>query len=440
MRWSVGSARWISDARPDAVASRQGTPGTARSVALVVGGTAAAQLVTVAVTPVLTRIYGPDALGAFASVLAYTGVIGPVAGLCLPIAIVLAPASDVAALARASRLVAAVVAVVAAACVPLFLQGVHRAGVSWSVLAAVVGILVLTAVSAQVVQHELMRERHFALLGTLAVGQAVIFAGLQLLGGALRADASTLVMVSVTYWAGYLVVARSMPTYRRVRMRGGRVRTRLKAIMSRYSDFPRYRAPQVMVNAIGVHAPTLVLGSVVGIQWAAFYLITYRILAAPVQLVGKAISDVLYPQVTALVQTGSSAAALLLRWTLVALGVAIAVAAVVLVGGESAFVLVLGDGWEEVAVLAMALIPWLLGALLCRPAVGAVPALGLQRTYLVTDTVVTSVKTLALCTMLLMGSPVWLALLIWAIISGLGSGLITVLAIRRARAPRPLSY
>ena len=60
-----------------------------RNVVLVVTGTASAQLVTMLLSPIITRLYGPEAYGHMGVFLAIVGVIAPVAALTYPIAIVL---------------------------------------------------------------------------------------------------------------------------------------------------------------------------------------------------------------------------------------------------------------------------------------------------------------------------------------------------------------
>ncbi len=68
-----------------------------RSVMVVASGSAAAQAITMAFSPIITRLYGPEAYGSMGVFMSIAGVASTVAALSYPIAIVL-PRSDVEAL------------------------------------------------------------------------------------------------------------------------------------------------------------------------------------------------------------------------------------------------------------------------------------------------------------------------------------------------------
>jgi O-antigen/teichoic acid export membrane protein len=60
-----------------------------RNVAIVASGTAAAQLIAVAFSPLITRIFGPEAFGLLGVFKALVATLAPIAALTYPIAIVL---------------------------------------------------------------------------------------------------------------------------------------------------------------------------------------------------------------------------------------------------------------------------------------------------------------------------------------------------------------
>src|SRR5699024_8319031 len=60
-----------------------------RNVFLLASGTAAAQIITVLVSPIITRLYGPEAYGVLGTFTAMANIIIPIAALTYPIAIVL---------------------------------------------------------------------------------------------------------------------------------------------------------------------------------------------------------------------------------------------------------------------------------------------------------------------------------------------------------------
>ncbi len=60
-----------------------------KNVIILATGTAAAQLITLLLTPVITRLYGPEAFGVLGVFTAVIAIIIPIAALTYPIAIVL---------------------------------------------------------------------------------------------------------------------------------------------------------------------------------------------------------------------------------------------------------------------------------------------------------------------------------------------------------------
>ena len=64
-----------------------------KSVILVASGTAGAQVINLLASPIITRMYGPDAFGLLGTFIAFLGVLTPIAALSYPLAIVL-PSSD----------------------------------------------------------------------------------------------------------------------------------------------------------------------------------------------------------------------------------------------------------------------------------------------------------------------------------------------------------
>ena len=60
-----------------------------KDILVLVGGTSIAQLVAIALTPLLSRVYSPAAFGAFGTVMAFVGILSLVAALCFETALVL---------------------------------------------------------------------------------------------------------------------------------------------------------------------------------------------------------------------------------------------------------------------------------------------------------------------------------------------------------------
>lgn len=413
---------------------------TFRSVVVVAMGTLGAQVVLLAATPALTRVYGPEAFGALGSVLALTGIVGPVAGLCLPLAIVLAKdRGEAGSLAWWGVGLAVLPSVILALIAPMVLGQVVQAGVARGVLALSVAMLIYGSVLNQVLQQSLLRLQSFRLISRLAISQAVVLVALQIGTGLMAPTPTVLVAVSGLNFLLFIVVA--LVVVPPLRGRASAVLRSARdpwAVFKRYSDFSLYRAPQVLINSLGTHLPVLVLAWYADLLWVAFLAVTQRMLSLPVLLLGRSITDVLYPKFEVHARAGGRLFPALVRWTVFSLAVGIFISLVVMASAHWLYEVVLGEEWRDGGVLAHALIPWLLGALVCRPAVAALPVLGLQRHYLFSELLSTAAKSGVLLWALSTGWGVVASMLVWSVISGLGAAYISGVAILQSRTSRSL--
>lgn len=65
-----------------------------------------------------------------------------------------------------------------------------------------------------------------------------------------------------------------------------------------YSDFPIYRTPQVLVNALSQSLPVFVIGYYFGVTQVGYFSLAQTILGAPVTLLSGALSNVLFPKIS----------------------------------------------------------------------------------------------------------------------------------------------
>lgn len=414
------------------VAARARASQTLRATLFVAGGTAMAQVITAAATPVLTRLYGPETLGVLGSVLAYTGIIVPVAGLCLPLAVIVSEnAQQRRNVARLALVAGAIVSVVAVVGSPLVLGETARHGVSWPALFATVAALIFFGTAAQLLHQGLLVGHRHRLLGRLLVVQSTLFVIAQLAVGLIHPSAQVLVVVSASYSLLILVPALLVPGLKR-RLLTGHDHEPLLRVLRRWREFPLYRAPQVLLSGIGVHLPALLLTWYADLFWVGLFMVVHRVLALPVTLIGKSVGDVIYLRTVEALRKYLPVRHLLLSWTGACTGVAVLGAGLIFIGGPFLFAAVFGDEWAPAGNVAQAMSLWMVGALMSRPVVGSVPALGLSRHYLVSDLFAVAIRSCLLAWFLTTGAGVVPALYAWAVVSLCGNGYITGVGLLRA--------
>ncbi|NMA32135.1 MAG: oligosaccharide flippase family protein, partial [Candidatus Methanofastidiosa archaeon] len=72
----------------------------------------------------------------------------------------------------------------------------------------------------------------------------------------------------------------------------------IKSLAAKYRNFPLYTAPVVLINTISLQIPAIILAYYFGPVVVGFYGLTYRVLIAPMNLIGRSFSQVFFPKAT----------------------------------------------------------------------------------------------------------------------------------------------
>lgn len=376
-----------------------------RNVTIVASGTAAAQAITMAFSPLITRIYGAEAFGLLGVFNALVSVVTPIAALTYPIAIVL-PQEDTEAkgLVKLSSLIAFVVFIIVS--IVLLIGGKSLLAMLDSEAIApyvmLVPLSVFFTAFVQIAQQWLIRKKLFGISAKVAMLQSFLLniakTGIGLIKpvGAVLVILSTLGygLHSLLLWFGIKKsgeLAHSVTNKEKSKIS-------LKNLAWKYYDFPLYRAPQGFLNAISQGLPVLMLASFFGSAAAGFYSIGRAVLAMPSTLVGQAVGDVFYPRITEAFHRGEDLARLILKATIVLAVVGFLPFAIIVVFGPQVFSFVFGDEWVKAGEYARWMAFWLFFSFLNRPSVVAIATLSIQRFFLIFEivTMMTRVAGLAL--------------------------------------------
>lgn len=239
-----------------------------RNVTIVASGTAAAQGITMAFSPLITRIYGPEAFGLLGIFQSLVAILAPIAALAYPIAIVLPKEdSEAKGLVKLSFLVSAAIF---CAVVVVMLTGGEKllALLDSEAIAPYVMLIPLSMVFAaymQIGQQWLIRKKQFAIIARVAVLQSFLLNAAKTVIGWVNPGGAVLVMLATLghglhaamLWVGIKksgTFTRNLPPQRTLQLS-------LKNLAKQYHDFPLYRTPQLFINATSQSLPTLMLAS-----------------------------------------------------------------------------------------------------------------------------------------------------------------------------------
>lgn len=359
-----------------------GQAGFARSVAMLVGGTAAAQVIWFVATPVLTRLYSAadfSVFGAFVALMSMLSIIG-----CLGYdnAVVVPEqdqdAASVLALALGSAAAVGAICLGVILLAPAALERVlgEVAPYAWT-LAPVVFL----AAAFNAVQFWVSRRKRFSQIAKVRVVQAA--AGVSTQVGAGIAGATPLGLVAgqaVNFLLGTVLLGGRVAG----ELRGfvGALRPRaLRAVAWRYRDFALMTTPALLANSAAVQVPVLVVAGAGRVAEAGFLFLAMRVMQAPLATVGTAVSQVYYtesPQAWREGRLPELTHDVLRRLSQLGLGPLVFAGIV----GRPVFEIVFGPGWGRAGEIVAWMVPWLALQFLASPISMLLYAIERQRTDL----------------------------------------------------------
>ena len=170
----------------------------------------------------------------------------------------------------------------------------------------------------------------------------------------------------------------------------------LLTIAAKYDDFPKFRAPQVFINAISQSLPIFLLILLFDEHAAGFYTLSRMVMGMPSSLLGKAFSDVFYPKITQSAHNHKNISKQIMKWTVLLFLLAIIPFGIVMLWGPVIFTYMFGDEWEIAGEYSRWLSLFFLFNFANKATVAAVPVLNIQRGLLVYEVFSTSIKTIGL--------------------------------------------
>jgi O-antigen/teichoic acid export membrane protein len=347
-----------------------GTGSFARSVLTLMTGTTLANLVPVAVSPLLSRLYAPSDFGLFALYTGLAGLLAVTATGRYEMAIVL-PADDADAFDLLGLSLAITVGV-AATCAALvaLLHHALPALLRAPSLARWIGFLplgVLLLGGGQALSNWLNRKRAYRRLATSRMAQALATAALAVTFARARPGAGGLVL-SALAGQGLALLVLAVGTSASLRGAGLRLSPAgMRRQAARYRDFPRINAVHALVDNVNSSATLMLLSVFFGAVVVGHYSMVMRVLTAPVALIGTAVTQVFYQRAAEVRNRGGDLGAFVRRLLARSVLVALPPALVLLAAAPALFTLAFGSRWTAAGQYARLLSPYMFFSFLATP-------------------------------------------------------------------------
>ena len=333
--------------------------GAHKGVAAILSSTAGGQLVTLAATPFLTRLYSPADFGVFAVLVSIVVIAATVGSLRLEFAIPVCSPAEARVLVRIALTTSLLAGL---GLVPLVLTGEYAQdaqlwggsrGVGLALLVIVYLVWVTSAYT--VLTNYALRQRTYGAVARRNFLQALGTAGGQLalarwlpssigltLGLALGRSIGVLSLVRETRLARRDVV--SAPQWR--------------AVLGAYWRYPAVFLPAGLMNELSLQFPILLVGFAYSAPDAGNLSQAIRLTAVPAALLGGAVSSVVMAEMAHRVREGTiNNRVRYLKASKALLPIAIGWAAVLLLAAPWVLPALLGEGWVSSGLYAAVMAP-----------------------------------------------------------------------------------
>jgi O-antigen/teichoic acid export membrane protein len=278
--------------------------GFARSVSILVGGTAMAQAMAVAASPVLTRIYRPSDFGVLQVFISLTGFVMVVAAGRYEFALLL-PEDEQSAfdLLGVAIFCVCLTTTVTAMIVAMFHQHPSMLPAGVAVLKGYLWLLPVSVLGGglyQALSYRAMRQNAYRQIAATKLTQVAAMVAIQLGAGlVIRGPLGLLTGDAVGRITGSGKFLRELWRNHIVQVRGMRVR-RMIRLAVRYRDYPLVSTWGGLLNASGLALPALFLAACYGAQYTGWFALVNRVLGVPAALIGASIAQVYTSQAATL--------------------------------------------------------------------------------------------------------------------------------------------
>lgn len=334
--------------------------GFSRNVVTLMTGTTLAQALPVAISPILTRLYTPNEFGVFAIYLACVSILAILATGRYELAIMV-PKKDKD--AAALVVIAFLIGLLISFCIfcvvyvfndyiaALFNFGDHSGLLYW------VPVSVMLTAGYQSLNYWCNRNGYYKHMSSARVAQGVSMSGIHVAAGFARQGLIGLIAGAV---AGHMAVFFLMLFTTIKKDRGhfdNLSKAYLYSVARRYVDFPKYLVLAHSLNVASFQLPVMLLGSFFGSGVAGFFMLTQRVIGAPMSIVAGAIGDVFRQEASKAYAETGKCDEIYVRAFRRLFFIAVVPFVVFFVLAPDFFSLVFGDEWEVSGSYARILMP-----------------------------------------------------------------------------------
>lgn len=351
-------------------------------------GTVLTQLISVVISPVLSRLYTPEDFGVLGKLTAFTSIFIVISSFKFDMAIVISKsAKETKHLINWSEFLIITISLIA---VPIY--AVIYSSTNVFILSSIFLFIFFNGNSILIISI-LTRYKKFIKLSYAKVSNRIASAIVQISFGFIINNVFGLIIgIFIGFITFFVVLSRGV-SISFFKFSKSSFKDALPVLKKHYR-FPLYATPQVLLNSFSQNMPILIMDSFFGTTMIGLYWFAIKIIKIPIFAIAGSVRQTFY-QKASKISSNSELLTLFIKTTkyLFLLGLPFVVIGFFI--SPSFFSYIFGNKWAEAGIYARWLLPWMFFAFINPPAVTLVNILNLQSFNLLYDIILVIIRLLA---------------------------------------------
>jgi O-antigen/teichoic acid export membrane protein len=331
-------------------------------------GTVIAQIIPMALTPVLTRLYTPEDFGILELFVSVISILGAIANFRYELSVVLPDRKEDAwNVMGFGFLLSIVFSLFTLLIIGLFADEIagllNNSKIKFWLY--FVPLAVVLQGFFNMLSYYNTREKLFKSISYASVSRAGSRTLIQIVIGLFKKSPAGLIIGQIL---GYAVSLFPLSSKINFRLFFKKITWKnMKAQAYRYRDFPKFTMPSTLANSTATNMTGMLISALYGINSVGFYSLSNRILGLPSALIGTSMSNVYYKEAHDQLKKFGNAKEVFLSTLKKLVLVSIPVILIIILGGETLFAFIFGEEWRIAGLYAKILIPLIMIRFIVAP-------------------------------------------------------------------------
>lgn len=409
-----------------------------RNIIRLVSGTALAQALLIMSTPVITRMYTPEAFGISGYFVSIANLLIAVAAMCLPMAMVLPKGKMKAHRIAFSSLILSFFVSTMALITGLILLKTKMLDIPFSPYFLLsIPFVIVAGATIQISEKYLQINNQFNYLAIWFFLQVAVGICFRIGVGSFVNMYEVLILSFVFTTILHATLLTRTAYNKRLLVKATLSVKQFYSILAEYKDFILYRCPQTLSFFLTQGLPVIIISHFYPIEYAGYYTLSVTVLSAPAKLISKAVGDVLLPKLSAMVSEGRDLFLYLVKISLCLFLIGIVPLLIFLLFSSEIFKLIFGPEWGEAGEITKWLSFLFFVGFINVPAVQAIIIFRMQKGFFFFSIIVTAIKIIGIVIAAKLGASVIEFIQIHSFLGAI-SGLIVILYVLIKARVKPL--